>query len=283
MTKIDVRSEALQAWNEFLGKPMPEVLQSIYKHAILDASARCKWYWSSIRTKRTGALAILIISLVLLAAGTLLPIVASVGKTPEARLLLTQIGVVVLAAAGLLQLANRVFGLSSGWLRYMATVTAMEDATRKFEMDWAAYIVGKKSVLTTDDLAPLLQIAERFENEIAKLQSDETDKWISEFNTNVSLLSDMIDKQREQSEKRLQDAIAQQRHGAIELALTHAHADTSGVIDIDGVKTNFSGTSWAMPDIAPGFHVLTVTANDNPTAIRKIVDVEPGTITHVAI
>jgi hypothetical protein len=133
--------------------------------------------------------------------GSVLPILAGLGDTPEVRLQFTQLGVAALALAGLLQVADRVFGWSSGWLRYIETVTAMEDLTRQFELDWASYIVDKGSNIGDGDTKPLFELSQQFEDDISKLQSDETDRWVTEFNSGVALLGELIKSQRESVEK----------------------------------------------------------------------------------
>jgi SMODS and SLOG-associating 2TM effector domain 2 len=145
MSKNDVRINNLLTWDEYKDKPPDDALPAIYSYATNSSRNRCGWYWESIKTKRRLSISILLFTLIFLIIGTLLPIVAGVGDEADVRLQYTQFGVASLAIAGLLQIVDRVFGLSSGWLRYMTTVTAMENATRKFELDWASYLVDKAS------------------------------------------------------------------------------------------------------------------------------------------
>jgi hypothetical protein len=58
--------------------------------------------------------------------GITLPLLAALGDVPKDKLFLTQLSVASLVLAGLVQFADRVFGWSSGWMRYMSLVTAME-------------------------------------------------------------------------------------------------------------------------------------------------------------
>jgi len=51
------------------------------------------------------------------------------------------------------------------------------------------------------DIKPLFDLAEHFDEEILKLQSDETAKWVTEFSSGVALLGELIKSQRESSEK----------------------------------------------------------------------------------
>jgi hypothetical protein len=220
-----------------------------------------------------------------LIVGTVLPILAGLGDKPEVRLQYTQLGVAALAFAGLLQVADRIFGWSSGWLRYMTTVTAMENLTRKFELDWASYIVDKGSNIGDGDIKPLFDLAKRFEDDILKLQSDETDKWVTEFSSSVAVLGELIKSQRESGEKTVEAARAtiasQQRaaqKGAVELKIIHKAAPLAVDIALDkGPAQEFVGSSWAKTDLQPGQHTISVTTTGTTAqTIQKIVEVSPG-------
>ena len=208
MAKKDVRAENLLAWDEYKNKSFDKALLAIYSHAETISKTKCTWYWDSIKHKRLSSFGVRLLTFALLIIGSVLPILAGLGDTPDVRLQFTQLGVAALAFAGLLQVADRVFGWSSGWLRYIETVTAMEDLTRKFELDWASYIVDKGSNIGDSDTKPLFELSQRFEDAISKLQSDETDRWVTEFNSGVALLSDLIKSQRESVEKTAQAARA---------------------------------------------------------------------------
>jgi hypothetical protein len=290
--KNDVRVDALLAWDEYKNKPLNEALATIYTHAGNSSKEQCTWYWTSIRSKRLSSLGILSFTLVLLIIGTVLPILAGLGDKPEVRLRFTQFGVAALAFAGLLQVADRIFGWSSGWLRYIATVTAMENLTRKFELDWGAYILEKGATIGDGDTKPLFDLAKRFEDDISKLQSDETAKWITEFSSSVTLLGDLIKSQREAGEKNVEAARANmesqqkaaqesekaRRRGAVELNIIHKAAPVAISIAVDAEPAQeFLGLHWAKADLQPGQHILSVrTTGVPPQTIQKIVEVPPG-------
>jgi hypothetical protein len=292
MAKKDVRTETLLAWDEYKDKPFDKALPSIYSHAEGISKAKCTWYWYSIRTKRLSSLSVRLLTFALLIIGTVLPILAGLGDSPTIRLKCTQLGVVALAFAGLLQVADRVFGWSSGWLRYITTVTAMENLTRKFELDWAGYIVDKGSQLGDGDTRVLFELAKRFEDEISKLQSDETDKWVTEFNSSLALLGELIKSQRESAEKTAETARAtlasQQRtaqesekarqSGAVELSIVHRAAPVAVRIAIDReAAQEFVGVSWAKAGVTPGQHTISVTTTGvAPQTIQRIVEVPAG-------
>jgi hypothetical protein len=208
LAKGNVRTGGLLTWNEYKDKPPEQSFVSIYSHARDISKAGCDWYWQSIRIKRASSLLIISVSLALLVLGTLLPILAGLGDRPDVRLQYTQLGVAALACAGLLQVADRVFGWSSGWLRYITTVTTMENRTRRFELEWSSYIIEKGGELGNGDIRLLFGLAKQFEDDIAGMQSDETAKWVTEFSSSVTVLGDLIKTQREAGEKDVEAARA---------------------------------------------------------------------------
>jgi SMODS and SLOG-associating 2TM effector domain 2 len=116
MSKKDTRIESPLAWDEYRNKPLEQALPIIYSHAQSTSATIREWYWQSIRRKRYTSLGFRSVTFVLLIIGTLFPILAGLGDSQGERLQYTQLGVVSLALAGLLQVADKVFGWSSGWL-----------------------------------------------------------------------------------------------------------------------------------------------------------------------
>jgi hypothetical protein len=293
MAKKDIRTKIQFGWDDYKNKPFDEELSAIYSHAKNTSDAKCTWYWKSIKMKRRISQCIRLLAVILLIVGTILPILAGITDDHEIRLLCTQIGVVALAVAGLLQIADRVFGWSSGWLRYITTATAMENLTRKFELDWASYIVDKGSNIGNSDIKPLFDIAKRFEDDISKLQSDETDTWVKEFNSSVAYLGEMIKSQRDFVEKSVtslqsaaQERAKAQQKGAVELTIKHPAGPIAAVsiaIDKEPAR-NFVGTSWARLDLEPKPHTITVTTTTGTIqTIQKIVDVKPGVVERIEV
>jgi hypothetical protein len=201
MKSKNVKVRELVAWDIYADAGAAKALPEIYEHAEKTSQTARDWYWRSIKSKRITSLGVRFLSFLLVVFGAVLPIFAGLADEVMTRLYCTQIGVASLAVAGLLQAADKVFGWSSGWLRYMTTVTAMEAATRKFDLDWANYMISKAGVIGDDDKRPLFELAKGLEEEVTRLQVDETDKWFAEFNSGLALLNDLIKSQRESAEK----------------------------------------------------------------------------------
>ena len=167
--KEDVKIKELGAWDEYANVTADKALPEIYEHAQKTSNAAREWYWKSIRSKRRSSLVVRFLSFLLLVCGAVLPILSGLSNEVATRLHFTQFGVAALAVAGLLQAADRIFGWSSGWLRYMTTATAMESVTRKFELDWANYMINKAEAVSDNDKRPLFELAKRLEDDICKL------------------------------------------------------------------------------------------------------------------
>lgn len=299
MAKPDIKAEVCLDWNEYLDKPIDQALPSIYTKACTMSAQFTTWYWSSIRGKRRMSLGTRALTFLLLVAGTLIPVVTGLYDKPEQQLLFTQLAICSLALAGLLQVADKVFGWSSGWLRYIATVTAMENQSRKFEVDWAGYILSKNGAVTVADVKPLFDIAVLFQDSILKLLNDETEKWAAEFNSGTAILADLIKSQRESSEKATEAAnaaLAAQKTiadtkakanltGAVEVSIVHNANPVPVSISIDNQSTeSFLGTSWSRLNVAPGQHTITIESNATPpVSVKKVVEVPAGGVAKLEI
>jgi hypothetical protein len=262
----DIKVENILSWNNFQGKSLADALPAIYDHATKTSKTSRDWYWGSIAKKKEYALLFLALTLILLIVGTILPVVAGIYRDEHKRLLCTQLGVVALAVAGLLQVCDRTFGLSSGWMRYIDAVTTMESLTRHFELDWAGYIVDKGAGLSDGDIKPLFEIAKQFEVGLAKVQSDETAKWASEFGSGLSALNELIKSQRESADKDraaakvdLETKTKLSQTGSLEVTFVQTVPPVALEIAIDdGPAIEVLGTSWATTNLSPGPHKVTL-------------------------
>ena len=290
--KQDITTDNLLVWDKYKDKPFDQALPSIYQHAETRYKLISGWYWRSIRVHRLGAPLSRWLTFALLALGTVLPIWAGMLSTAESKLMLTQSGVIALVLGGLIQVGDRVFGWTSGWFRYISTVTTIENLARTFELAWAGYVLDKSGNLDVGDVKPLFDLAKQFEEDMLKLQCDETNKWITEFQNGSALLSDLIKSQREAADKATEAArltVTEQQNnrlGAIQLSLSYSAGviTVEIVLDAEAPGEKFTGTAWAKTQVPPGHHVLTITTTgDTPNTIQRVVDVPAGGIASLSI
>jgi hypothetical protein len=299
MAKPDITTDKLESWDMYKARKPDEIIEAVYMHIEATSRQMCAWYWSSIRTKRWTSLQARALALLFLVIGTTLPLLAALQERPDQKLLLTQLAVASLVLAGLAQLADRIFGWSSGWMRYIATVTTMENLTRAFQMEWGKYLVAKTEPIEAADARALFDLARGLEQELTKLQAEETTKWVAEFNTGIELLDTMIKTQREETDKKLeairtsltsQESAAKSDQkakipGALEVTLTFK-ADARPIkIGLDSdTPADFLGNFWTRIDVPPGRHVVRViTSSQPPRTIERIAEVEEDALTKVDV
>jgi hypothetical protein len=299
----DVTSKKLSSWDEYKDKQPDQALQSIYKHAE-DSSAEVRiWYWKNIKKKKRWSLLGRKVAFGLLIFGTAFPIFAGLSNDTYQRLIFTQCAVAFLVVAALITLGDKVFGWSSGWMRYITTVTTMENLTRAFELEWIKYLVSKNAPLDSSDVKALFELAQGLEQELIKLQADETTKWVAEFNASLLLLESVIKTQREETDKKIEairttlttkeaaekqeekakEAAAKEeekakRLGAVEATLVHKGEPKKVLISLDDEPPKeFLGNVWSKKNVRPGQHLVIIrTISDHPVSTEKIVEVLPA-------
>ncbi len=290
--KKDVVVSQLDSWDKYVNKEVKDVLAGVYAHAEESSKRAREWYWNSIRSKRIASRWVRMSSFALVVCGIVTPLLAGNVQDDHYKFELAQLAVAALALAGLLQAADRIFGWSSGWIRYIATATAMEMATSQFELDWSNYIIGKSGSLGEEDKRPLFELAKQLTAYIAKQQSDETDKWSAEFSSGMVLLNDLIKSQRDLAEKAAQaaqSAVASQagaqKPGGIEVSILQEKGAAPVKISLDqNSEVMFTGTSWSKLGISPGQHLIEITpVAVLAQAIQKIVDVPSGGVARLEV
>lgn len=294
--KADLTIEAFR-FDQFREKTPLETIQHIFAHVEAQSLKARSWYWASIRVKRISSTVARALAYAAAVAGTTAPVVAAIWADAQERLLATQLGVVAWVVAGLVMLGDRVFGWSSGWLRYVSTVLAMERLTQQFNLDWAAYLIAKGTEpLTLTDAKALFDLARRYLGDLDARVKEETDGWVAEFNTGMSELTETLKTQRENAEKARAEAettanalTEAQKSGAVSVNIDLDAPGTALRIELSGpddVVAELVGESWAKHDLDPGTYTLRVIANHGkPTAVEasKVVEILGGKTTQVEI
>lgn len=281
----DLRVKSYLAWDHFVRADIDGALAEIHSHATLMAQEMKEWYWNARSAKKRYSLFLKGVSVLLFAGGAILPYLSSVFASDHSRLTATQIGVVALVVAGLLQALDRVLGLSSGWVRYVTTVLTMESSCRVFELNWKSHLLKCRGVLTEEDKHILFELAKRFEEELLALQRAETDKWVVEFNSSQALLDGLIKskleagRQSDDAGRAGQDAPGMpEREGGIEVALLYEGPPRTLDIGLDDEALfSYTGTHWCKLKLAPGLHLVHLqTVTDPPLSIQRAVEVPAG-------
>ncbi len=131
--KPDISAINLLPWDKYMDKEPNQALESIYGHVTTFSKEMRAWYWTSIKNKRRTSFTMRTIAFLMAVFGSMLPIVTGMPIDDlKTKVLLTQGAIVLIAIVGFMVCADRMFGWSSGWIRYITTVMAMENLTRNF-------------------------------------------------------------------------------------------------------------------------------------------------------
>ena len=273
-------------WVELAAKPPAQALATIYSEAVTFSFSQRDWYWRNIAAKRTRGSGARALTYAFAFFGVIAPLV-TVLLAKDSQLIVTQVAVAALAAAGLVQGADKYFGWSSGWLRYVTTVTAMEQLTLQFELDWVGLMLAQPP--NTSDVKTFFDIAKQFRLEIEKRRSEETDGWVSEFNAGMAALNEMIKFQKDATDKAAQTATAAHdatsaalQTGALEVTLTRGEKVIDPIaLSIDGREVDMlTGLTWATKDLTPGIHIIAVGAGIESARkdLSRAVEIKPGAL-----
>ena len=164
-------------------------LTALYKHAEARAESTIAWYLRAKASKSFNSRALRLLTILLGTLGGLAPILDSAGLTgwlpmgAEA----TEIGFLLLGLAAACVAVDKLFGFSSGWMRYITTAMALQEDLSHLRMDWAATMVRSRSrPLTTGDILKQLERIRAFLDTIDGRVMTETRAWIAEFQTNLA-------------------------------------------------------------------------------------------------
>ncbi|MDG4860382.1 SLATT domain-containing protein, partial [Streptomyces sp. T-3] len=139
------------------------------------------WYLADRGWKRRGARALRIGSAAGCVAGAALPLLdltsAVEGVAPWGYLAL----MLAVACAG----CDRYFGLTSGWIRDVATAQAVQRRLQVLQFDWASEsvreVLGPTEGTASEAAERCLGVLRRFSEDVTELVRSETADWMVEF------------------------------------------------------------------------------------------------------
>lgn len=254
-----------------------ESLEKVAKHASEHAAVAIEWYRDRRAWKRRLARTTRTLVILLVAAAGALPMVQQLLLTSAGTSTLSPVWPSLIAAAAALLLAfDKFFGLSSGWIRFIVAEDAIRSALQAFEFGWQ----GRLASMAAREPAPeevqqALEEIKTFAGRINAIVSDETQRWVAEFQ---AALGDIEEKARA--------AEAASRTGAVSVTVTNGDAvDPPGwTLDADfGPARTVRGRTAALAGLSPGDHVLRLSARakDKELHAEAIAAVQSGKSTAV--
>lgn len=178
----DLRYAALPAVSAEDWRQPDVVLDQLRRWAETQAEEAIEWYLRDKQAKRLGSRLLRILAITLAIAGGLAPLLTA---GPDGRS--AAWGYVLLALAGGCAAFDHFFGLSSGWMRDMATSHALQHRLLKFRLTWITLTAGK-AVVDGAEISARLDLVRSFALDVSELVSTETGDWLTEFQTNMGQL-----------------------------------------------------------------------------------------------
>lgn len=167
------------------GEPA-ERLEELYRWAEEGALRTADWYLRDRVGKRRAARGLRAGAAVSASAAAGLPLVQLAGGVDS----LARWGYVALLCAGVCVAVDRVLGLTSGWMRDVATAQAVQRRLEVLRFDWASEsvreVLGPTEGTAAEAAERCLAILRRFCDDVADLVRMETSDWMVDFGASAA-------------------------------------------------------------------------------------------------
>ncbi|WP_187829412.1 SLATT domain-containing protein [Labrys sp. KNU-23] len=150
----------------------PTLVRDFVADRLAFARTHSEWYRRKKKTVQIFSKALRLAAIGLLAVGGVVPLMAQVDIpiAPNA-------GYILLAIGGSCLLADRIFGVSAAWARYMVAAIDIETLSETFR----ASVVATESSAGEDRRLAIMQLCKSFTDDICAIVSSETKVWVQEF------------------------------------------------------------------------------------------------------
>ncbi|MFF3766174.1 SLATT domain-containing protein [Streptomyces sp. NPDC001922] len=192
----EAREEGGRSPGDLHGRPLPsgdwgepaDRLEDLYRWVEGRALDTVDWYLAGRLWKRQGARALRLAAAVTATVGVTLPLLD-----------LTEVlgdgagwGCLALATAVVCLGADRFFGLTSGWMRDVATAQAVQRRLEALQFDWASEsvreVLGPTEGTASEAAERCLTVLRRFSEGVSDLVRSETADWMVEFRAGAAPL-----------------------------------------------------------------------------------------------
>ncbi|HEX3445459.1 MAG TPA: SLATT domain-containing protein [Chthoniobacterales bacterium] len=155
-------------------------LCTLYEFAVAAAEKNITWYRTKKKPRQQLSHFVRCTALLLAIVGGLCPLLPEVSKIDVSRY-----GYILLAAGGGLILFDKLFGLSSSWMRFMVAAQELEALLDSFRVDWASEKSKLNTLAATLDSDPRFQLIKDFIVNMHAVIERETNEWKAEFQKGV--------------------------------------------------------------------------------------------------
>lgn len=170
------------------GEPA-ERLEELYRWVERRALETAAWYLADRVRKRRAAWALRVGTAAGAVSGAALPLLDLAGAVPGAMVWGYPALLIALACAAV----DRYFGLTSGWMRDVATAQAVQRRLQLLQFDWASEcvreVLGPAEGTASEATDRCLGVLRRFSEDVTELIRSETADWMVEFRTGSAPLA----------------------------------------------------------------------------------------------
>ena len=252
-----------------------------YGATVGQGEAAIDWYKRKQRGKRFGSRLFRYAAIGLVAIGAILPLLSMNGLNLEQHLPfkvpVPQWGYVVFAIAAGFVLGDRLFGFSTGWIRFIKTQLVLEGALTELRYDWLA-LFSKLSgnAPTQDEIQTLIQRLKAFVVFVHTQVQQETEAWVLEFQSSLADL-----------EKAAKVGAEATKPGSLQVTVPNAADFDGGVTaSMNGMEVKkVDGTRCLFLSVMPGQHQVLIKGTRAGKTIEasEIVKVTPDTMATVTV
>ena len=157
----------------------PNFKDSLVQDRIEYAIRYIDWYRKKKNRLQVFSKILRVLAIIFISLGSISPLIAKMHPVFD-----PYYGYVLLAIGGSMLLADRVFGLSAGWSRFMVAALELEALTESFKIK----IIGE---IEKDD-QQFLQLCLEFTQGVSEIVGAETKIWVSEFNSGREELAGLV-------------------------------------------------------------------------------------------
>ncbi|MGW0547344.1 SLATT domain-containing protein [Streptomyces altiplanensis] len=182
--------------DDLTGRPFPlgdwgepaERLDELYRWVEANALRTAGWYLADRTWKRRGARALRTGAAAGVITGAALPLVDLAGAVDGTA----GWGYLSLLLGAACVACDRYFGLTSGWIRDVATAQAVQRRLQALQFDWASEsvreVLGPAEGTAGEAAERCLTVLRRFSEDVAELVRSETADWMAEFRAGAAPL-----------------------------------------------------------------------------------------------
>ncbi|EON76333.1 hypothetical protein ADIS_3461 [Lunatimonas lonarensis] len=258
---------------------MDNQISNTYHEIISKATDDAQWYVDNQVWMKRLSKSIRLGSIVLFALGGLIPMIHSLLLENEFPVNIVNLGYISIAAAGTLLLLDKFFGFSSGWIRFITTHLEMKRKIVEFEMRWKIETFGKNlDEISEEEGKVLLSMLADFISQINDIKYQETNAWVSEFQSNLAELQRSVHQKSESSSP-----------GNIKVSLVNTGPFDKLKIRLDNNlgMADVKGPGYLFRDVKPGYHQVTLLAESSSRGSNQeftaVAHVEAGKLAEVLI